>query len=250
MNDVRILAVDCATQPKRIGLCAAWARGGRLVVEEVVGGDEVDHIATWLAARADDADDVVLALDAPLGWPAPMLDGLDGHVAGVYLPGEANVLFRRTTDIFVHGAIGKLPLDVGADRIARTAHSALELLHEVRALSRHGFALPTTTFEGGSVAIETYPGGTLRAGPWADRGYKGKKGLEVRASLLAELDELITLDCSTEPILANDDLFDSVIAALGGFDYVEGRCFTPSDRSLAEREGGIWVRRPDDPAAT
>jgi hypothetical protein len=247
-TDVRIIAIDCATKPKRIGMCAGWARDGALFVEEVVGGASVESMSTWLAERADVADDVILGLDAPLGWPALMRDGLAQHRAGDWLPGEANNLFRRATDTFVHQSIGKLPLDVGADRIARTAHSALDLLHDVRAKSRHDFPVPNHAFAGGSAAIETYPGGTLRSGPWNDRGYKGRDGPSIRANLLEELSGLVTISDMSPEILENDDMFDAIIAALGAVDYVAGRCFDPYDASLADREGWIWVRRPESSA--
>lgn len=242
---VRVLAVDCATRAKRVGLAAGWWSGpdDKLVIEEVVRGDDVVDMARWLAERCQGR--VVLGLDAPLGWPAPLSERLRDHRAGGPFVGEANDIFRRTTDRFVHAAVGKLPLDVGADRIARTAHSALELLQRVREVTGRDFPLPLSPESDGDAAIETYPGGTLHAGPWNARGYKGRNGAEVRARLLEQLDDLITFDCETGPLVDEDDLFDAAIAALGAADFLEGRCFEPQDAALARLEGWIWVRRPD-----
>ncbi len=76
-----------------------------------------------------------LALDAPLGWPAVLGETLGPHIAGESLDGTPNELFRRQTDHFIKAVIGRQPLDVGADRIARTAHAALGLLEQLRQLT-------------------------------------------------------------------------------------------------------------------
>jgi hypothetical protein len=44
----------------------------------------------------------------------------------------ANAMFRRTTDLFIQQKLKKTPLDVGADRIARTAYAALAILGTLR----------------------------------------------------------------------------------------------------------------------
>ena len=44
----------------------------------------------------------------------------------------ANAMFRRITDVFIQTRLGKRPLDVGADRIARTAYAALAILAILR----------------------------------------------------------------------------------------------------------------------
>jgi hypothetical protein len=41
-------------------------------------------------------------------------------------------MFRRMTDRAIHKNVGRTPLDVGADWIARTAHAALRFLAELR----------------------------------------------------------------------------------------------------------------------
>lgn len=243
MEQVRVLAVDCATQAKRIGLAAGyWSASEGLVVEEAVAGDSVGSISDWLSERAQ--VQTVLALDAPLGWPAPLGNALHQHCAGDPIATTPNELFRRSTDTFVHGAIGKLPLDVGADRIARTAHAALTLLREVREQTGLSFDVTSRPYDGGTVALECYPGGTLRAGPWDERGYKGKDGEGIRRRLFEELGEVITFGDLPNAVTENDDVFDAVVAALGAADYLENRCFEPQDAALVAREGWIWVRRP------
>jgi hypothetical protein len=61
------------------------------------------------------------AIDAPLGWPKPLAETLIDHRAGLPIETPANAMFRRTTDLFIQRKLKKTPLDVGADRIARTA---------------------------------------------------------------------------------------------------------------------------------
>src|SRR5204862_1418897 len=73
----------------------------------------------------------VLAIDAPLGWPVALARTLFTHRAGERLSSPANDMFRCTTDSFIQRELSKTPLDVGADRIARTAHAALRFLEDL-----------------------------------------------------------------------------------------------------------------------
>ena len=82
------------------------------------------------------ADRALLAIDAPLGWPA-LGQSLAAHRAGQGIAVAQNTLFRRATDVSVHQRTGKLPLEVGADRIARAAWQALSVLQQLRAATGH-----------------------------------------------------------------------------------------------------------------
>ena len=75
---------------------------------------------------------ILLALDAPLGWPEAMRTELRAHTAGGTLATARQRMFSRMTDRFVERSTGKRPLDVGANLIAKTAHWALELLEQIR----------------------------------------------------------------------------------------------------------------------
>lgn len=57
-----------------------------------------------------------------MGWPANMGQVLYNHNTGQLIDVHSNDLFRRETDKFIKKNLRKQPLDVGADRIARTAH--------------------------------------------------------------------------------------------------------------------------------
>jgi hypothetical protein len=44
---------------------------------------------------------VLLAIDAPLGWPKQLAETLINHRAGMPIETPANVMFRRTTNLFI-----------------------------------------------------------------------------------------------------------------------------------------------------
>jgi hypothetical protein len=200
-------------------------------------------IAGWLKDR----EAALIALDAPLGWPKPLAESLINHKAGKALGASAHAMFRRETDRFIHREIGKTPLDVGADRIARTAHAALQLLATLR--SDLGLPIPLA-WDPNAVstvaAIEVYPAATLRAYGIPSAGSKKLEQVARRNEILKALCAGCEL---TEPAPALDicktsDLLDAAICVLAGHDFVRERAMIPEDQELAEREGWIWVADP------
>ena len=137
MREVTMIGLDCATDDAKVGAALGKWRDGALSVQRVTLCDRLAPavvVRGWLG-KADEP--VLLALDAPLGWRAPLAQTLVRHRAGDELSAGADQMFRRMTDRAIHKNVGKTPLDVGADRIARTAHAALRVLGELRrALSR------------------------------------------------------------------------------------------------------------------
>ena len=87
-------------------------------------------IAGWVR---DSQDPVLIAIDAPLGWPKPLAETLINHLAGMPIETPANAMFRRKTHLFIQTRLGKRHLDVGADRIARTSYAGLAILGTLRA---------------------------------------------------------------------------------------------------------------------
>ena len=69
---LQIVGVDCATDAKRTGLALATVTEGCLTLEAVAVGspqrDALSMITEWIAATPDIR--TLIALDAPLGWPA------------------------------------------------------------------------------------------------------------------------------------------------------------------------------------
>ena len=239
---LRIVGIDCATQPKNTGLALATLDGDRLTVRHARvathATDVAEAAADWLA----DAPDGVLALDAPLGWPAPMGDALARHEAGAPISMEADRMVNRATDRVVRQRLGKKPLEVGADRIARTALAALATLDAIRQ------RVPVTMgWMPGAVrghqALEVYPAATLLARDLDPRGYKTPDASARRAALLAALD-LSPSDPVRAAAEAVDHVLDAVLCCVAAADYARGHALTPAgasvDDALARREGWIW----------
>ncbi|MEX0709390.1 MAG: DUF429 domain-containing protein [Woeseia sp.] len=245
-RDITLVGVDCAVQAKGIGIGVGHCVDGTVAVDEILVGfiDPAQVLAPIIREKAP----VLLAFDSPLGWPKPMGQLLIDHQASAALPVDANHLFRRETDRFVKRKIGKQPLDVGADRIARTAHAAVGLLEQVRALASKEIPL---AWQGHSLSetscIEVYPAATLAAIGISWRGYKGNKeaNRQARARLLGELDGILRLsDAAAKKAVASDDAFDAALCCVAAADFLLGNVLQPKDSDLARKEGWIWVRKP------
>jgi len=255
-----IVGVDCASQDAHIGLARGTLSSAGLTLEQVqIGGTRetsvAQRIASWLQGPR-----VLLAIDAPLGWPRTLAEALREHHAGLPIAGEATRLMRRETDRQVAATLGKTPLDVAADRIAYAAHRALRLLGELREMT--GLPLPLLWSPAADTgAIEVYPAATLRARKIDASGYKKKTladrttAREARQRLLGCLapDLSMTPDLATQILAAaREDMLDAAICVLAGADFLRGLCVPPSppELPLALQEGWIWYRRPDNPLKT
>jgi len=239
-----VIGIDCATQPKKIGLTLGRFMSSQVsVLETSVPANSTELIAT-LTTWVQQNDRTLLALDAPLGWPATMGITLGQHQAGEAIKAKPDRLFHRTTDAFIQQKLSKKPLEVGANLIARTAHAALELLNDLRDATGQTIPLawepelPTGTF-----AIEVYPAATLIASQFNLIGYKKKAGMEARKLFFQALKQKIELPNETTLIEQNMDVLDSVICVLAGADFLHGDVYEPSDHTLAQKEGWIWVRK-------
>ncbi len=243
---ITIIGIDCATQDKNVGLALGLFDEGEARIEEVkVGrtkGSVVETVANWITHHSP----ALLALDAPLGWPKGLRQALRGHKAGKPIRVGPNEMFRRGTDRFVKEEIDKTPLDVGADRIARTAHWALELLHRLRAQTGQEIHLAwKPEMISRTCAIEVYPAATLKAHKIERcQGYKLKDehGKTARRSIVAQLEPHHVHRASNFPLLVdNADALDAVLCVLAGVDFLRGEVYKPTDLKLAKKEGWIWV---------
>jgi predicted nuclease with RNAse H fold len=152
------------------------------------------------------------------------------------------MLFQRATDRRIKDDIGKQPLEVGADRIARTAHAALEILHDLR--QRVGKPIPlawSLGFEGVAV-IEVYPGATLVGWGCSSTGYKKPTDVAARGWIANSLGgEVVGLSAVVD---GPADVFDACLCLLAAKDFLDGRATPPRDHDLAIKEGWIWARGP------
>ena len=243
---LRIIGVDVATQPKSVGLALAALDDGRLQLERVTAlptWDAIDaQVLEWLV------EPTLLAIDAPLGWPEPLGHLLREHRAGAPLDAEANRLFRRETDDVVARALRKRPLDVGADRIARTAHSALAMLARIRKATDLEIPLPT---EPGGIAstcaIEVYPAGTLASRSLLSSGYKGAgaDAVAARHTILSGIaSDIVLPPAVVKSMAASDHVLDAALCCLAAADFVRRDVILPDSVERARREGWIWVAPP------
>jgi len=243
---VLVIGIDCATKESNIGLAHGSVQDDRVLVTKIAVGESkvsAETIMDWLSC----GQPTLLAFDSPLGWPVKLSSQLIDHVAGQLLLSDPDILFSRETDRVVHDVLHKKPLEVGANYIARTAHSALRLLNDLR--QKTGLRIPLA-WEMGTIeetcAIEVYPGGTLRA-----RNIEAvKKDDELASKRRTELLRLLRIGIHPErnrkTIIENPDAFDAVMCILAASDFLLGKCITipAAKMKLVRKEGWIWVRKP------
>jgi predicted RNase H-like nuclease len=221
---------------------------GRATLEALCLGHSEDGlcetVAGWLSRRSE----VLLAVDAPLGWPVALSEQLARHAAGCSITGAAHSMFRRQTDRFIKERTGKQPLDVGADRIARTAFAALAFLNRLRTIL--GDEIPLAWDHANRphwTVIEVYPAATLCAHRMPDREYKKPQHSTVRMAIIRALTQHLDIAAHRRLLESNADALDSLICTLAGLDFIHGCAMTPENSELAQREGWIWARDPTLP---
>jgi len=77
-----IIGVDCATKPQKTGVALCRLDGERVAVDEVFVGRASQSVAPAIANWLKSNTPALLALDAPLGWPARLGQVLASHSAG------------------------------------------------------------------------------------------------------------------------------------------------------------------------
>lgn len=246
--NVTVVGIDCAVDAKKMGLALGKFDGKRTKVQEVTLGSKksppVEIILNWLMG---DRGPVLFALDAPLGWPDSLGKSLAPHQAGGALPPDSHSLFRRKTDLFIRSILEKQSLDVGADRIARTAHAALLLLGDLRGKLSKKIPLAWETSNFDYAAIEVYPAATLKAHGINASGYKNERtGGNDRDRVLAEVKNKIDVETSEAlDVSKGSDALDAVICLLAAQDFLTGNASGPDSNleALARKEGWIWARK-------
>ena len=239
-----IVGIDCSTDPKKIGLAAAMRELDSVCVTDLRIGSSVrethDILSQWISGSSA----CLLAFDSPLGWPSPLGVSLEAHHAGDPIPIRANELFRRETDRTVRERLRKQSLDVGADRIARTALSTLKLIQDLR--DALGIEIPlawSPEHALGAAAIEVYPAATLIGHSLRSSGYKDSNRQDERSEIVNALSKKMTLRSEHRRLAeANADLLDALVCVLAGNDFLSGDCVDPENRSRAAKEGWIWFR--------
>jgi len=239
-----VIGVDCATQEERTGLAYGVVdETGALELRRVTLGTAGESAPATAASWIAGASRYVVALDAPLGWPTGLRESLGRHRAGQPVAAAPERMFRRETDRFVQSELGRHPPEVGADRVARTAHAALALLQQIGEAA--GAPLPLAWTPGtSSGAIEVYPAATLLSRGISPTGYRGdtSAGRKARAAIFDRLQGELSTSVSRDLLVDDADLLDAVLCVVAAADFARGEALMPQDRSTAEIEGWIWFR--------
>jgi len=240
-----LIGIDAAAQLKNCGFAIGELSGG---IIRVIRAGMLDGKPPWHGSLDNLKDSirlapsVVIAIDAPLGWPSKMASALSAHSAGELLEFSRQAMFMRETDIAVWRRTTKKPMEVGADKIAHAAHHAVELLSRLRELTGEPIPLAWEPAAIGKYAIEVYPGATLASRALAVSGYKknSEKAKSARRQIADALKgEIPDLQKHVE---GRVDVFDACLCLLAAQDFLEGKCPGPKDMGVARREGWIWVR--------
>lgn len=265
-----LIGIDYSAQEGNIGLAAGRLNGDSLKVEFAkcpgTHAEVEKQIIAWINQEKKNGG-VLIAIDAPLGWPKSLSRSLCWHKAGRALSTPADQMFDRKTDRWVHENIGKKPLSVGADKIARMGYAALSFLLRLR--NATGCTIPLAWKPGcvkGISAIEVYPAATLKGRNISPANCKGKEGREKQECIANWLEDVINrlgMDgvwpsedlVKNRSVFENEHVFDAVLCVQAAMDFVKGNAVSPEDAEidgvkvglkLAKKEGWIWVRKPDD----
>jgi len=240
-----IIGIDYSTAFRKTGLALGSFENNQVTINEVKLGSNneppIEIVLKWLHK----GQPTLLAVDAPLGWPSALGQSLSNHSAGTPVKARDDCLFSRLTDHIVEDKIGKKPLEVGANLIARTAYSALKLLQELR--DKTGLEIPLA-WQPGKIrevnVIEVYPAATLKARGIGAVSYKDKDAEGKRLNILRQLDLYVKKSESQKNLENSPDAFDAVICVVAASDFLLERCIPVSDIEKARKEGWIWVQQP------
>lgn len=240
-----LIGLDAASDFAKFGYALGHYEDGRVRIKRaglVKTPGEANALVSIIAPELCVASKALIAIDAPLGWPAALAAELSGHRAGEAFGSRKDAMFHRATDSYVRNLIKKNPLEVGADKIARAAHSALAALQCLRVETGMAIPLAWGNDFAGMAAIEVYPAGSLKSRGLPDSKYKKPEQSDVRHvianSLVNEIDDLaIFAD-------GNADVFDACLCLVAAKDFCDGLAEPPFDHLLAQQEGWIWVRNP------
>lgn len=237
------LGIDIASQPGNTGVCLVeWTAGaGRVVDLDVgVGSD------TKLLERMTDPSVTKIGIDAPLGWPSPLIDALVGLQADRRWPvgRSRRDLLYRSTDLHVAEEMGRLPLSVAASFLAWPALRAVDLRQQAVDARK----------DGDLAILEVYPAAALMRWGLVSNGISYRGSGEVaserrRVMIETVVDELgPSFSVSGEfhqRCVASDHMIDALACALvaRAAECRDGLDPVPKEHEVAAREEG-WIRLP------
>lgn len=261
------VGVDIAKEPATTAVCVVrWEAGFATVEVPGVGASDAVVLAAALAPGV-----AAVALDAPFGWPAAMVEAVSSWRPGGRWAGPSAAAFRlRRTDVVTAAetkavvaarrAAGEtgvqpvVPLSVAADKIAMAAWRSCALLDALVGrgaeivTDRMGTPLPSG---GPCRVVEAYPAAALAMWGIAREGYKDKDAaaVHVRHSILAAIEGaqdgwLRIVPGAREQLVATDHALDAFVCALVARAAMLGlvAAVPPEDAVAARAEG--WIALP------
>jgi len=188
------------------------------------------------------------AIDAPFGWPEPMVSAVHAYATSGSWPGPEKRSFRlRRTDLYVHDRVlaetgEKLwPLSPSTDRISLTAW-------RLAGLREAAFTRSHLRFDraGGDQVVEAYPAAALLLWGLRREGYKSDP--EAREQLLASIEAeapwLAWEPGAREACVESDDALDAVICALIARAAALGATEPPPAEALELARVEGWIHLP------
>lgn len=241
-----LVGIASARQEARLGLARGGLdESGSLRIERVTLGSAGESAAATVAGWLRDSTRYIVALDAPLGWPASMGHVLSEHQAGCVANAGEGIRFHRDTDRFVAQHVGRTPPEVGAHAAAHSAVAALALLGQIRQSSGLELRLAWDPHVD-SGAIETFPVATLRGHGFSKASYRGKSlaGRGVRERIVDLLETRCELWVPRAVLVDDVTLLDAALGVMAAADFVRAQCEGPPDIDAGRKEGWIWFKAP------
>ncbi|MBZ9728388.1 DUF429 domain-containing protein [Salegentibacter sp. JZCK2] len=241
-----IIGLDAAVQDKDIGCVLGNYSEGSL---KLLGKwERKQPLTDFITDGIKESEKAILAIDAPLGWPVSFRKILNTHSAGLSLDTDPELFFKRQTDLDIRQRFKKWPLEISADRIARTAFFTLNrigkiekdldyklnLLWSIQDLEKYGM-------------LEVYPAATLLSLGFSIKGYK-KDNAPARDKLYDQLKKIYNFNnFESIDLTTIDHDFDALVCCLACVDFIEGKSLPPAkiDSDIKE-EGWIWVKGRND----
>jgi len=250
-DSLRTIGVDLSSS-KAFTACVTleWGGGGALVGQPLVGIDR-EELAAYLAGGD------WIGIDAPFGWPQPMVEAIHGYSSEAPWsePGKESFRYRASDlhlrELVLEQAGEKFsPLSVASDSLAVTACRTAQLRED-------GFASSGRRFDraGADRILEVHPRAALLLWGLNYKGYKTGRDASRREAEAAARADLLSVIGSQAPwlrwapgahqaCLDSDDALDALLAALIARAAALGWTTPPPSEllELARLEG--WAHLP------
>lgn len=248
--------IDLAAEPKGTALAIVkWTSAGAALVDLHVGVADVrivDIISGIGEAVVSSHDGTAasgveaVGIDCAFGWPDDFLAFIMNHAAGRRVERSLDEgmdwrrrLAYRETDRDTRVRTGRWPLSVATDRLGLTALHCAVLLDVI------GERFGEVDRSGSGLVAEVYPAATLRLWNFDTRGYKTDAGVRrILIDAFAARAPWLELNDFAPTLIASDDAFDSLVAAIAARAKALGFTSGPPAQVLdqARREG--WIALP------